>query len=404
MEKQKIFENVWIRAFTIFCALVLFFTLCYFLKGILISFFLAFTVAYIFDPAVDFISRRKLVFSQKCVPRGLAVAVLFTLVFLVMGGLLTYTIPKTVSGIQHVGTALNEQYPRYQEKVEKIIEEYGDTEIGIFLKSKLQIETIEEEEIKDGKSQEQEVKEVTTKESDDAKYSIPEPVLKMKKYVPEAFNFVLGIVRSVFYSTFGFFGIVMNVVVFGVVMVYLLKDFDTTISKGRELLPVSEKEKISGIISKIDENLKAFFRGQMTVCAILSIIYGIGLTIIGIPMSFLLAFVGGFGNMIPYVGIGFGLIPAIILAFIQFQDITHILLVVLVFGIGQFLEGTVITPKIVGDKLGLHPVAIILAILICGQILGFLGLLLAVPIASIVKVLIDEGIVKYKDTKLFKGN
>ncbi|HJO55041.1 MAG TPA: AI-2E family transporter, partial [Candidatus Scalindua sp.] len=90
--------------------------------------------------------------------------------------------------------------------------------------------------------------------------------------------------------------------------------------------------------------------------------------------------------------------------FIQFQDITHILLVGLVFGIGQFLEGTVMTPKIVGDKLGLHPVAIILAILICGQMLGFLGLLLAVPIASIVKVLIDEGIAKYKDSKLFKGS
>ena len=109
-----------------------------------------------------------------------------------MGGLLTYTVPKTVSGIQRVGTALKEQYPKYQEKVEKIIEEYGDTEIGIFLKSKLQIETIKEEEIKDGKSQEQEVKEVTTKESDGAKYSIPEPVLKMKKYVPASFELCAG--------------------------------------------------------------------------------------------------------------------------------------------------------------------------------------------------------------------
>ena len=404
MEKQKVFENVWIRALAILCALALFFALCYFLKGILISLFLAFTIAYIFDPAVDFISRRKFVFTQKCVPRGLAVAILLTLVFLIMGGLLTYTVPKTVSGIQRVGTKLKEQYPKYQEKVERIIEEYGDTEVGIFLKTKLHIETIKEEKIKDGKSQEQEAKEVTTKESDDAKYRIPEPVLKMKKYVPQALNFVLGIVKNIFYSTFGFFGIVMNVVVFGVVMVYLLKDFDVTMSKGKELLPVSKKEKVSHIISKIDENLKAFFRGQMTVCVILSIIYGIGLTIIGIPMSFLLAILGGFGNMIPYVGIGFGLIPAIILAFIQFQDITHILLVGLVFGIGQFFEGTLITPKIVGTKLGLHPVAIILAILICGQILGFLGLLLAVPIASIVKVLIDEGIVKYKDTKLFKGS
>ena len=404
MEKQKLLENVWIRALSILCVLALFFTLCYFLKGILISFFLAFTVAYIFDPAVDFISERKVIFAKTRVPRGLSVAILLISVFLVMGGLLTYTVPKTVSGIQRVGTALKEQYPKYQEKVGKVIEEYGDTEVGIFLKSKLQIQTTDETEIKDEKSQEQEVKEVTTKESVDVKYGIPDPVLKMKKYVPVAMNFVLGIMKNVFYSTFGFFGIVMNVVVFGVVMVYLLKDFDLAMSKGEELLPASKKEKISGIISKIDGNLKAFFRGQMAVCAILSIIYGIGLTIIGIPMSFLLAFVGGFGNMIPYVGIGFGLIPAIILAFIQFQDITHILLVGLVFGIGQFLEGTVMTPKIVGDKLGLHPVAIILSILICGQILGFLGLLLAVPIASIVKVLIDEGIVKYKNTKLYKGS
>ena len=404
MGKQKIFENVWIRALSILCVLALFLTLCYFLKGILISLFLAFTVAYIFDPIVDFISKRKLIFSKKQVPRGLSVAVLLTLVFLIMGGLLTYTVPKTVSGIQRVGIALKEQYPKYQEKVGKVIEKYGDTEVGIFLKSKLQIEATNEKEIKDGKPQEQEVKEIATKEQVGTKFGIPEPVLKMKKYVPEAMNFVLGIVKNVFYSTFGFFGIVMNVVVFGVVMVYLLKDFDLTMSKGKELLPVSKQEKISCIISKIDENLKAFLRGQMAVCAILSIIYGIGLTIIGIPMSFLLAFVGGFGNMIPYVGIGFGLIPAIILAFIQFHDITHILLVGLVFGIGQLLEGTVITPKIVGDKLGLHPVAIILAILICSEVLGFLGLLLAVPIASIVKVLIDEGIVKYKNSKLFKGS
>ncbi len=404
MGKQKIFENVWIRALSILCVLALFFTLCYLLKGILISLFLAFTVAYIFDPAVDFISERKVILAKTRVPRGLSVAILLTLVFLVVGGLLTYTVPKTVSGIQRVGVALKEQYPKYQEKVEKIIDEYGDTEVGIFLKSKLQNQPTDDKNIQDGKPQEQEVKEVAAKKSVDTKYGIPDPVLKMKKYVPEAMNFVLGIVKNVFYSTFGFFGIVMNVVVFGVVMVYLLKDFDIAISKGEGLLPVSKKEKISGIISKIDENLKAFFRGQMAVCAILSIIYGIGLTVIGIPMSFLLALVGGFGNMIPYVGIGFGLIPAIILAFIQFQDITHILLVGLVFGIGQFLEGTVMTPKIVGDKLGLHPVAIILAILICGQMLGFLGLLLAVPIASIVKVLIDEGIDKYKDSKLYKGS
>ena len=118
-------------------------------------------------------------------------------------------------------------------------------------------------------------------------------------------------------------------------------------------------------------------------------------------MSYLPAVMGGFGNIIPYIGICFGLIPALILSFVQFQDITHLLLVGMVFGIGQFFEATLITPKIVGTKLGLNPVAIILAILVCSQLLGFLGLLLAVPILSVFKVLIDEGIVTYKDTNFF---
>jgi predicted PurR-regulated permease PerM len=406
MEKQKLFENVWIRTLIGIFILALFFIICYYLKGILISLFLAFTIAYIIDPAVDFISKRRVIFSKKCIPRGLAIAVLLTGIVLIMGGLLTYTIPKTVSGIQRVGAALKDQYPKYQKGVEKIIEGYGDTEIGAFLKSQLGIQATGEEnkKIETRQTKEKELKDIPTREPVTVKSPIPKPILELKKYIPQALNFVFGIIKNIFFSTFGFFGILMNVVVFTVVTVYLLKDFDIIISKGRELLPVTKKDKISDIMSRIDENLKAFFRGQITVCIILSIIYGIGLTIIGVPMSYLLALVGGFGNIIPYIGIALGLVPALILAFIQFQDITHLLLVGLVFSIGQFFEGTVITPKIVGTKIGLSPVAIIIAILICSQLLGFLGLLLAVPIASVFKVLIEEGVLKYKTTKFFKGS
>ncbi len=406
MEKQKILENVWIRTFIGLMALALFFTLCYYLKGILISLFLAFTIAYIFDPIVDFISRRRLLFSKKFIPRGLAIAILLIGIFLIIGGLLTYTIPKTVTGIQRVGVALKDQYPKYQKGVEKIIEGYGDTEVGIFLKSQLGIQTTKEKDrkIENKQIKEKETKDIVTKETVAVKSPIPKPILQLKKYIPQALNFMLEVVKNVFFSTFGFFGIIMNIVIFTVVTVYLLKDFDAIVSKCRELLPVQKKDKISDIMIRIDENLKSFFRGQITVCIILSIIYGTGLSIIGVPMSYLLAVVGGFGNIIPYIGIALGLIPALILAFIQFQDITHLLLVGLVFSIGQFFEGTVITPKIVGTKLGLSPVAIIIAILICSQLLGFLGLLLAVPIASVVKVLIEEGVLKYKSTRFFKGS
>ncbi len=403
MEKQKIFENVWIRALAILCALLLFFTLCYFLKGILISFFLAFTIAYIFDPVVDYISERKLFFLKKCVPRGLAIAILLTMVFLIMGGLLTYTVPKTVTGVQRVGTTLKDRYPEYQEKIVNVINGYKDTEVGLFLRSQLITKTDGEDKTGNQQSGNKEEKNNASEKPSGTKLKIPKSILELKKHIPQVFNMVLGVIKNIFFSTFGFFGVIVNIIVFGVVTVYLLNDFNIIMSKGRGLLPTTKKDKIVDIMSRIDENLKAFFRGQVMVCSILSIIYGIGLTVIGIPMSFLLAIVGGFGNMIPYVGIGFGLIPAIILAFIQYQDITHILLVGLVFGIGQFLEGTLITPKIVGTKLGLNPVAIILSILICGEIFGFLGLLLAVPIASVVKVLFDEGIAKYKESKIFKG-
>ncbi|KKM05978.1 hypothetical protein LCGC14_1748650, partial [marine sediment metagenome] len=167
MEKQKILENVWIRTFIGICAIALFFALCYFLRGILISLFLAFTIAYIFDPIVVFISRRRLIFSKKCIPRGLAIAVLLTGIFLIVGGLLTYTIPKTVNGIQSVGVALKDQYPKYQVRIANVIEGYSDTEVGIFLKSQLGIQTTKEEdvEIENKQIKEKETKDIVTKET-----------------------------------------------------------------------------------------------------------------------------------------------------------------------------------------------------------------------------------------------
>jgi len=372
MRKQKIFENVWIRALLWFCAIAAFLMISYYLKGILISLFLAFTVAYIVDPLVDFISKRRILFFNKGLPRSLAIAILLIGMLLIAGGVATYTIPKTIDGAQRVGVVLKNQYPKYQEKVGNFIEAYQDTSIATFLKAQVGIQ----------------------EDSD----------TETQKKRPQVLKYTFGIIKNIFHSTFGIAGIIMNIVVFGVVTIYLLKDFDIIITKCRELLPVSKKEKISEIFGKIDENLQAFLRGQITVCIILSILYGIGLAAIGVPLSYLIAIMGGFGNVIPYIGIMLGIVPALIITFIQYQDITHLLLVGMVFGIGQFFEGTIITPKIVGTKLGLHPVAIILSILICSQILGFLGLLLAVPIAAVAKVLIDEGLLKYKNTNFFKEN
>jgi predicted PurR-regulated permease PerM len=156
------------------------------------------------------------------------------------------------------------------------------------------------------------------------------------------------------------------------------------------------------LLSRVNDNLRYFLRGQLIICVFVSLIYSIGLTIAGIHLSFFIGFIGGFGNLIPYAGTGTGIVLASLLALFQYHDLKHIVYVLITFGIGQLLEGTVITPRIMGKGLGLSPVMVILSILICGQLLGFLGLLLAVPIASTIKVFVDEIILKYKSSQYYK--
>ncbi|MGR3178293.1 MAG: AI-2E family transporter [Candidatus Anammoxibacter sp.] len=404
-EKQKILENVWVRLIILIGLGVLFFVACGFLKSILISLFLAFTVAYIFDPIVDFIEIRKKLFPGVRIPRGLAICILLTGIIVVTAGLLAYALPKTVNGVQQVGSTLKLRFPTYRSNIGELIDNYTSEEIALFLKNTLGIDgdgdinnESKQQNVEIGKSSETE-KEVNVTEN---RGQMLESLINLKKYSPKVAKFVSNMAKKVFESTFGIFGIIINFFIFGVVTVYLLRDFDKITAKVRDLIPVSRRDKVSEIFSKIDVNLKEFFRGQITVCLILSLIYSIGLTIVGVPLSFVLGFVAGFGNVIPYVGTVVGLGLAMVITFFQFHDIQHLVLVGLVFGIGQLLEGIVITPKIIGSKLGLSPVVVIISILIWSQLLGFLGLLLAVPFTSVAKVLIDEGIARYKGSSMYK--
>lgn len=421
-DRQKILDNVWIRAIMLALSIAFFFLVCHFLRGILISFFLAFTVAYILDPVVDLLEARKYVFQQIRIRRTLAICILLISVILVVGGLLTYAVPKTVNGVQQVGNTLKESFPGYRSKIKQLIEQYGNNEIATFLKNKLgiietgdksppdkednaglipkNIKRADIEQLNRG------VKDIDSniKKTDDIlqKGQILEPLADIKKYLPQASKFVFSIAKKAFKSTFGLFGIIINFFIFGVVTIYLLKDFDKITARIHDLIPISKREKVANIFLKIDDNLKSFFRGQITVCLILSLIYSIGLTIVGVPLSFVLGFIAGFGNIIPYVGTIIGLGFTLAITFFHFHDIQHLVFAGIVFGLGQFLEGALITPKIVGTRLGLNPVIIIVSILIWSQLLGFLGLLLAVPITSAAKVLIDEGVIRYRNSNIYK--
>lgn len=416
MEKgrQKILENLWVRVILIGLSISIFLVLCYFLKGTLISLFLAFTVAYIFNPVVSFFERRHWPFSHTYIHRGFGIVILIIAVLLSTAGFLTYAIPKTTSGIYQVGCMIKNQYPKYETTIETWIEKYGNIELAKSIESLLKeriapthnhdrkkimpADIQETNEQKPSSVQKSDI----VKESRLQKIRLAEMAWGFKKYIPQAIGFLLNIVKNIFYSTFGFLGIIVNFVIFSVVSVYLLKDFNNIAKKIKELFPLSKREQAVRLLSKVNDNLRYFLRGQLIICLILSLIYSIGLTIAGIPLSFLIGFIAGFGNLIPYVGTGTGIVLASALSLFQFHDFKHILYILIPFGVGQLLEGIVITPRVMGKGLGLSPAMVILSILICSQLLGFLGLLLAVPIASTVKVFIDEFLSKYKSSPYYK--
>lgn len=419
-ERQKILENLWVRVILIGISIIVFFVLCYFLRGTLISLLLAFIVAYIFDPVVDFFERRRWPFTRKHIHRGFGIVFIIIAVLLTTAGFLTYAIPKTTKGIYQVGSTIKKQYPKYETTIEAWIEKYGNIELAKSVESLLKGRTEpifkhDHEKITPADSEKKAgTKEINKQEPSSVRESDAEKDARLqkirltemlggfKKYIPQVVSFFLNVIKNIFYSTFGFLGILVNFIIFGVVSVYMLMDFNIIAQHIKNIFPLSKRDRALSLLSRVNNNLRSFLRGQLIICLILSLIYSIGLTIVGVPLSFLIGFIGGFGNLIPYVGTGTGIVLASALALFQFHDFKHIIYILITFGIGQILEGTVITPRIMGKGLGLSPVMIILSILICSQLLGFLGLLLAVPIASTVKVFIDEFLLKYKSSQYYK--
>jgi predicted PurR-regulated permease PerM len=192
-----------------------------------------------------------------------------------------------------------------------------------------------------------------------------------------------------------------NLVLIPVVAFYLLRDWDRLVTKIDGMLPRSIQPTIAHLARESDAVLGAFVRGQLLVMLALGIFYGAGLSLVGLSVGLLIGIVAGLLSFVPYLGfiIGFG--AAVIAVLVQYGDWTHLLIVCGVFVIGQLLEGYVLVPKLVGDKIGLHPVAVIFAVLAGGSLFGFLGVLLALPAASVIMVLLRYLIERYRLSDLY---
>ena len=186
-----------------------------------------------------------------------------------------------------------------------------------------------------------------------------------------------------------------------VVTFYLLRDWDHLVVAVRDVLPQRAAPTISKLAKEIDAVLAEFLRGQLTVMLALAAIYISGLWLVGLDLAFVIGIGAGLLSFVPYLGVIVGVAAAVVAAFLQFHDLAHLIGVAAVFMVGQVLEGMVLSPMLVGDRIGLHPVAVIFAVMAGGQLFGFFGVLVALPVAAVVVVLLRHSRNEYLKSELY---
>ncbi|MCB1693083.1 MAG: AI-2E family transporter [Pseudomonadales bacterium] len=196
---------------------------------------------------------------------------------------------------------------------------------------------------------------------------------------------------------------VMNLALIPVVAFYLMRDWDLIMQSIRELVPRDTEKTVVTLVAECDEVLSAFLRGQLLIMFLLGCIYALGLVIVGLDLAILIGMLAGLASIVPYLGFAVGIVAAVTAAVFQYHDLVHLVYVAIVFGIGQLLEGTVLTPLLVGDRIGLHPVAVIFAVLAGGQLFGFVGVLLALPVAAVIMVFVRHAHARYIGSQYY-GN
>lgn len=188
-----------------------------------------------------------------------------------------------------------------------------------------------------------------------------------------------------------------------VVSFFLLRDWDRMIAKLDSWLPRPQAPTIRRLAREVDEILAGYVRGVLTVCIALSVFYSVGLTLVGLPSGLVVGITAGMLSFVPYLGAAVGFLLSVGLALLQFDDWLRIALVMGIFFAGQALEGNVLTPKLVGDRIGLHPVIVIFVVLAGGALFGFLGVLLALPVAAVLGVGTRFALEQYLDSPLYRG-
>jgi len=352
---RAVTSNPWVRFLAFLVGLFLIMWMVYELRDIFVPFALALIAAYVLDPVVCVLQRIGL-------PRWVAIVLMVFLVLAAVAVVLIITIPL-------ISEEITEGVPHLVEGSKRLAARFQQSE---FLDSI----RVRAEALLEGKSLEEWL------------------ALKVGGLLENRMKDILvsggKLLRGTLTGTIGLIMYIFQLVLFFVVFIYFLKDINALKSWAKGLIPEKSKDNVLRVASSIDQNMRAFFRGQLIVAIILAVLYSVGLSIVGVPFGVMIGTISGAANIVPYLGVAIGLIPSLIMVALATQHWFQFVGVILVFSFAQTVEGTILTPKIVGDRVRLHPVAIILALMVFGKLLGFFGMLFAVPIASVIKVAFNE--------------
>jgi predicted PurR-regulated permease PerM len=330
--------------------------LLYLLSPILMPFVASIALAYLGDPLVDRLERVRL--GRLRLPRTAAVTVVFIGLLLLALLMLMVLLPQLEAQI----SALLKKLPVYLQWLR--------SEVLPWLSERLQIEG-----------------------------SLTDLSLvrdALAQHWQQAGGIVAGTLGSVSRSGLLLLGLLANLLLIPVITFYLLRDWDRIIAAMRSLLPRQSADTWVALAKESDMVLSAFLRGQLAVMSALAIIYSTGLWLVGLDFALLIGLFAGLVSFVPYLGLILGILVAGVASVLQFQGLEGLPWVVLVFVAAQLLEGTVLTPKLVGDRIGLHPVAVIFAVMAGGQLYGFFGILLALPVAAVAMVALRHLFARYQ--------
>lgn len=357
MENSILPRNVKI---TIIVALVLF-LMIYLLRAVVIPVAFSFLLAYFLDPVVDR-------FEEKKISRTLAIIILLIGALLCLTGVLLVLVPMIENQVSSFVERLPALIKSTSNRLVPYLEELTGMESGALLAE-------------------------TNRKIQQTMHG-----MSASQLAP-----VTDFIASSFTGTYNVLMAIVSLAIIPVFSFYFLRDFDTIKMQPLQLVPPRHKDLVVSVFTDIDEVLSSFIRGQVTVCIILIVLYGIGYTIAGVPLGILVGLIAGTLAFIPYLGAGIGLVLSLTLVLLDWQGIWPLVGLSIVFLIVSTLESFIITPKIVGNKVGLSPVMVIIALMVGAELFGFAGVLLAMPAAAVLNVLWKKMREYYQNTEYYVG-